>query len=177
VMTVDAAHGSPAISKDVLGVNLPVWIDNTQPFIATAYKTAGVKLVRWPGGSLADTYHWAGPSACNGEYFDPNSTFDNFMNDVAVPDDLDVAITVNYGSNGACTTGGGDPSEAYAWALHAHTMNWNVPYWTVGNEVFGSWEFDQHASPHDPSTYVSAMNGSTGYYQQIKNGYPPAQVG
>lgn len=182
-LTIDASSGSStAISQDVLGVNLPVWIDNTQSFIATAYKNAGVKLVRWPGGSLADTYHWAGNgilsvSACNGEYFDPNSTFDNFMTDVAGPDNLDVAITVNYGSDEACTAGG-DPAEAYAWAKHAHDSGYNVPFWTVGNEVFGTWEFDKHTPAHDPTTYASAVAAAnTGFYDQIKSGYPGAQVG
>lgn len=28
-------------------------------------------------------------------------------------------------------------------------------YWEVGNEVYGSWETDQHAIPHDPATYVA----------------------
>jgi hypothetical protein len=175
-VTIDTANGGPAISKDILGVNLPVWIDDTQSFIATAYKNAGVRLVRWPGGSLADAYHYAGPSACNGEYFNPNSTFDKFMADVAGPDNLDVAITVNYGSNSACN-GGGDPTEAGAWAADAANKSYSVPYWTVGNEDYGSWEYDLHTKQHDGGTYATAMTGAGGYYNQIKSNYSNAKVG
>ena len=63
--------------------------------------------------------------------------------------DLDIAITLNYGSNRACN-GGGEPSEAGAWVAHAKSRGYSVAYWTVGNEVYGSWEYDLHAHPHDP---------------------------
>jgi hypothetical protein len=64
------------------------------------------------------------------------------------------------------------------WAKHAHDSGFNVPYWTVGNEVFGSWEYDKHAMPHDAATYANAVSvATTGFYDQIKSGYPSAQVG
>ena len=176
-IVVDTANGGPSISQDLLGSNLPAWTDNTQPYIATAMANAGLHLVRWPGGSFADDYHWEnGGSACNGAYFYPSSTFDAMMTSVAVPDHLDVAITLDYGSNAACT-GPGDPLEAKAWVGYAKSQGYNVRYWTVGNEDYGSWENDLHALPNDPGTYASAVAGSGGYYTDIKAADPTAKVG
>jgi hypothetical protein len=50
-----------------------------------------------------------------------------------------------------------------------------VHTWTVGNEVFGSWEYDLHAKPNDPSTYANAV--ATGYYPDMKAQDPSAQIG
>ncbi len=135
----------------------------------------GFHLVRWPGGSESDAYHWQTNSVCDGQgYVYPASTFDAFANDVVKPAKLDVAITLNYGSNAACNAGG-DPSEAAAWAAYAKAHGDVVRWWTVGNEQFGSWEYDLHAKPHDPATYANAV--ATGYYPQVKAADPNAQVG
>lgn len=174
---VDTANGSPTISPDILGGNLPAWVDNTQSYIAPAMATGGLHLLRWPGGSLADDYHWESPtSLCNGGYADEYSTFDAMMQDVAIPAKLDVAITVNYGSDAACT-GPGTPSEAAAWVTYALNKNYNVPYWTVGNEVYGSWEYDLHTIPNDPTTYANAVTGTSGYYSMMKAANSSAKVG
>ncbi len=81
--------------------------------------------------------------------------------------EVDMAITLNYGSNRACD-GGGEPSEAGAWVAHAKQRGYRVTYWTVGNEVYGSWEYDLHAHPHDPHTYAQAVRD--GYYPAVKAG-------
>jgi len=162
------------ISRLVLGANMAGWYDITQSGLSGALHTAGFTATRWPGGSESDQYHWQTNSSCNGGYTSPNSTFDNFMHDVAQPAALDVAITLDYGSNAACNAGG-DPSEAAAWVAHAKQQGYGVKYWTVGNEEYGSWEYDLHASQHDPATYASAV--AAGYYPQVKAADANAQVG
>ena len=58
---------------------------------------------------------------------------------------MDVAVTVNYGSNRACS-GGADPSEAAGWVQYANdTKHYGITWWTVGDEQFGSWETDRHS--------------------------------
>jgi alpha-N-arabinofuranosidase len=176
-ISLDAASAGAVISPDVLGVSTATWFDVTQPYVAQTMQQMGMRLVRFPGGSEADTYHWqSGGSVCaaGGGYVFPASTFDAMMNDVAIPAHTDVAVTLNYGSNAACNAGG-DPSEAAAWVAYAKSHGYNVKYWTVGNEVFGGWEYDLHAVAHDPTTYANAV--ATGYYPQIKAADPNAQVG
>jgi hypothetical protein len=178
-IVIDAANGGPAISRDLIGANLPVWYDQTQSFVEPAFADNGMHFVRWPGGSFADLYHWGSggsASACNGGYFYPGSTFDNFMTNIAKPANLDVAITVNYGSDATCAKPG-QPSEAAAWVAYAKSHGDAVKAWTVGNENYGSWEYDLHATPHDPVTYAAAMSGTSGYYHQMKLADPTASVG
>jgi hypothetical protein len=177
-ITVDAASKLASISASQFGTNLGVWYDVSNAGTAAAVAATGAHLVRWPGGSSSDEYHWATNSGCAGIYTSPGSTFDEFMQSVIVPNDDEVAITVNYGSNSTCT-GGGSPTEAAEWVAYAVSNGYGVHHYTVGNEVYGSWEYDLHAVPHDPATYADAVGSATsgGYYQLMKAADPTAQIG
>jgi hypothetical protein len=175
--TLAVHSGSPGATIDarVLGANFGAWFDITQSGIAQTLTNGGFTAARWPGGSASDQFHWQTNTLCNGGYFNSNSTFDNFINDVAQPAKLDVAVTLDYGSNSACNAGG-DPTEAAAWVGYSNvTHNYGVKYWTVGNEVYGGWEYDLHSKPHDAATYASAV--ANGYYPDIKAVDPTSQVG
>jgi hypothetical protein len=155
---------------------MAVWTDVTQTGTATAMGQLGAHLLRWPGGSASDQYHWQTNTECNGGYTAPNATFANFVNTLVKPGGYDLALTMNYGSNAACN-GGGDPAEAAAWVANAKSLGLTGLHWTVGNEVYGSWEYDLHAKPNDPTTYAAAVAGANGYYQLAKAQDPTAQVG
>jgi len=177
-VTVDLASSGPAVTDKLLGMNMAVWYDlvSNQTGIVDAFQAAGITPVRWPGGSDSDLYHWATNSECDGGYADANDTFSNFVNDMAVPANLDVALTANYGSNGTCN-GGGEPSEAAAWVTAALADGITPSHMTVGNEEYGSWEYDLHSTPNDPTIYAAAVVGTTGYYQSIKTASPNTLVG
>ena len=177
-VTVDLASSGPAVTDKLLGMNMAVWYDlvSNQTGIVDAFQAAGITQVRWPGGSDSDLYHWATNSECDGGYADANDTFSNFVNDMAVPANLDVALTANYGSNATCN-GGGEPSEAAAWVTAALADGITVSHMTVGNEEYGSWEYDLHSTPNDPTIYAAAVVGTTGYYQSIKTASPNTLVG
>jgi len=168
-VTVDLASSGPAVTDKLLGMNMAVWFDlvSNQTGVVNAFKNAGITQVRWPGGSDSDQYHWATNTQCNGGYSDSNDTFLNFVNDMAVPANLDVALTANYGSDAACTAGG-DPSEAAAWATAALAAGITPSHMTVGNEEYGSWEYDLHSTKNDPTIYAAAVVGTSGYYNSIK---------
>jgi hypothetical protein len=170
-ITVDPSQRGAVVSALVLGANMGTWYDLTQPNMASAFRTAGMTATRWPGGSESDEYHWQtnsfGKHPCDkNAYINPNTTFESFLNDIVVPAKLDVSITVNYGSNPACTAGA-DPSEAAAWVKYANNdKKLGIKWWTVGNEEFGSWETDMHSHPHDPLQY--AQNVADDFYPQMK---------
>ena len=168
VIALDAGSTGPTVSADVYGASLDTWYDFLRTFVNPSLRRAGIHLVRFPGGSESDAYHWEnGGSVCADQgYVTPPSTFDHLMSRVAEPLKIDIAITLNYGSNRACDAGG-EPSEAAAWAAHAKSRGYRVSYWTVGNEVYGSWEYDLHEHPHDPHTYSDAVRN--GYYPDVKN--------
>ena len=174
-VTIEASSPGATISQLVRGANMAVWFDITQSRTVNEFKTAGLDLVRWPGGSDSDLYHWQTNTLCQGGYANPNSTFDNFMRDLVEPAKLTASITLNYGSNAACNAGG-DPSEAAAWVDYANnTQRYGIKYWTVGNEVYGSWEYDLHNPSHDPTTYANAV--ATGFYPAVRAKDKKAQVG
>lgn len=176
IIELDARSTGPPISSELYGASLDTWYDFLQPFVNPSLHQTGIRLVRFPGGSESDAYHWEhGGTLCDQQgYITPPSTFDHLMRRVAAPLKIRIAITLNYGSNRACD-GGGEPSEAAAWAAYARAHDYGVAYWTVGNEVYGSWEYDLHEHPHDPHTYAAAVKN--GYYPQVKAADPQAQIG
>jgi hypothetical protein len=176
LIELNARSSGPAVAPDAYGASIVTWYDFTQSFVNPSLRKTGIKLVRFPGGSESDAYHWeSGGSLCDKMgYITPGATFDNLMTDLSAPLSIDVAVTLNYGSNRACN-GGGEPSEAGAWVAEAKSHGYRAEYWTVGNEVYGSWEYDLHAKPHDPATYSNAVR--TGYYPAVKKANPQAKLG
>ncbi|MFF0232648.1 cellulose binding domain-containing protein [Micromonospora sp. NPDC005252] len=141
-VTVNARAGLARVSDTALGVNHAIWDQN----LGTAetsdlLRDAGVQMMRYPGGSYADIYHWKDHTAPGG-YVAPNTDFDTFMAAVrrvgAQP-----MIIANYGT--------GTPSEAADWVRYANvTKGYGARYWTIGNENYGNglygsaWEADDH---------------------------------
>jgi len=175
-ISVNESTLGPAISDQLIGMNMAMWADPTISSIQTAFAAAGVKAVRWPGGSNSDLYNWEDNTECQGGYSDPNSNFTTYVNNFVKPSGVDLALTADYGTGKNCT-GAGDPTEAAAWAAEALTLGVTVSHMTVGNEEYGSWEYDGHTPKNDPTTYAAAVVGSSGYYKLIKAASPNTLVG
>jgi hypothetical protein len=174
MISVDQSSLGPAISSQLMGMNMGYWYDPSTPAIVPAFLAAGIKGVRWPGGSAANVYHWATNTLCDGGQTLPTDAFDTYIAEAIQPGNFDLALTANYSTDAACT-GPGDPAEAAAWVQNAMVNGNYVTHVTVGNENWGSWEPDLHATPYDPTTYANAT--ATGYYPQIKAVNPKVQVG
>jgi hypothetical protein len=172
-VTVNATTGDGTVPSIGLGANTAVYDGFlTDPALPPLLSAAGVKALRYPGGSVSDVYDWQDNSVVPGTSFaNPNDNFDNFMK-VAQTTGAQPVITVNYGS--------GTAAEAAAWVTYANvTHSYGVKYWEVGNEVYGngaygsSWEFDQHATKN-ASTYAA----NTGQYiDAMKAADPSIKVG
>ena len=187
-VSVDPSNLGPAVTDQLLGMNLAAWydIDTNASEIVTAFHKAGIKAVRWPGGSWSDLYHWDGNNVginfsgaafnCQNAPFgggvpDSNDTFQNFVNDIVKPAGLDLALTANYGTNAACN-GPGEPAEAAYWMQAAESYGVSVSHITVGNEVYGSLGWEENLN--NPTTvkeaatqYADAMTGTSGFYASI----------
>jgi hypothetical protein len=175
-VSVDQSGPGPAVTDQILGMNMAAWYDPTTAAIVPAFQTAGIKAIRWPGGSWSDVYHWATNTICDNTA-NSNATFSNFVSDLAIPAGLDVALTADYGTSPTSCSEPGEPSEAAAWVKAALSDGITVSHMTVGNEEYGSWETDNHSSPHDPTTYAAAVTGTDGYYAEIKAANPKTLVG
>lgn len=116
------------VSPDLMGVHTSVYDTNMHlPTTPNLLKAAGVKSLRFPGGSYADLYHWslhtgtytpASGAGSNTIFVAPDTHFGafvGFMERVGA----NAMITVNYGMN-SLGNGGGEPKEAAAWVAYAN---------------------------------------------------------
>jgi hypothetical protein len=178
-VSVDLASSGVTVTDQILGMNLAAWYDVTnstdEPAIQSAFQGAGIKAMRWPGGSWSDAYNWETNTECGG-YANTDDDFADVVKKLVIPLGLDLALTADYGTGKNCT-GYGDPTEAAAWVADASSLGITVSHVTVGNEEYGSWEVDNHPSPHDPVTYAAAVAGTSGYYALIKAASPHTLVG
>ncbi|MES1227067.1 MAG: hypothetical protein ABUL72_00260, partial [Armatimonadota bacterium] len=177
-ITVDTRKTIVKLTKAHLGVGVAVWDAHmTDDVIPSLIKDAGFGVVRYPGGSYADLYHWKTATATKGEAatIQPKTDFDSFMAMVnkakATP-----LITVNYGSNPE-GNGPAEPSEAAEWVHYANRVkNYKVKYWEIGNEVYGNgfyngtpWEVDRHIpdSERDDKRKQNPLMGPTEYGKRV----------
>ncbi|MPY35312.1 hypothetical protein FNH09_29950 [Streptomyces adustus] len=173
-VTVNASTSLATVPATLVGANTAIY-DGLLTSTTTAglLHAAGVKYLRYPGGSHSDVYHWQTHTAENGAYIDPNADFDNLMT-MADSAQAKPIITVNYGS--------GTAQEAAAWVEYANvTKGHGITYWEIGNEVFGNghygssynWEYDTHTDK-SPAAYANAC---VDYIAAMKAVDPSIKVG
>ncbi|HEY2673508.1 MAG TPA: cellulose binding domain-containing protein [Rugosimonospora sp.] len=146
-----------------LGVNTAAWdTDFLDPVIPGALSAANLGLVRYPGGSWADEYLWQ-TNSVNGSA--QPAGFAQYSSQVDAVANGQKFVTVNYGSDTA--------QSAAAWVRQSATAGQGVTLWEIGNEVYGSWETDNHANPHTASSYAS---NALPYLQAMKAADPNANI-
>jgi hypothetical protein len=155
-VSVNAGSTMAVVGPEAYGVDTSVYDgDLTASGVAAEVQSAGIDVLRYPGGSYADIFNFISgtdQTLNEGGYLAPNATFNYWMPDLVLPAGVKAMITVNYGSN-PTATGGGQPSEAASWVQYANvTNNYNIMYWEIGNEIYGNgyystgldWEYDLH---------------------------------
>ncbi len=155
------------VSAEAYGIHTSVYDHSIGDITGTAplLITAGAKVLRFPGGSYSDRYHWAqhtltpnfspnDTGACaniwNG-YLAANSDFGNFAKLLQASGATGI-VTVNYGTSVADASGtistswsgdndcsapntGGQPQEAAAWVAYANGAPSNTQ--TIGTDATG----------------------------------------
>lgn len=130
----------------MFGINTAAWdwnlnISSTRERL----KEGGFTVLRFPGGSTSNEYDWQNNRnrRTNTNYGTNTAGFISAANSCGA----EKMITVNYGS--------GTPQEARNWVQYANlTLQGNVRYWQIGNECYGTWEYDTHPNQHDADTYA-----------------------
>jgi hypothetical protein len=189
--------GPTTIGPAALGVNVnswdPLYTGATAAVINTLMESAGVRQLRYPGGSFADEYQWSSntdSAKCPGTVTPACSRPDPLGFDLfetqARSAGASTLVTVNYGS--------GTPIEAAQWVAHARSIpNTAVPLWEVGNESYSCYETNQHLA--DSPTYVNGYTpggsvcpateemarsysvNALPYFQAMKEADPSARIG
>jgi hypothetical protein len=153
-VSVNVSQSLATVPSTGSGTNTAVYDGNmNDSAIPGLISSAGIKAMRYPGGSYADIYHWQTNTADGGTVA-PNTDFDAFMGTVRAAGAQPI-ITADYGS--------GTPQEAAAWVKYANiTKGYGVKYWEIGNEIPGNgeygaqWETDLHSS-HSATTYANNL--------------------
>ncbi|MFD9738758.1 cellulose binding domain-containing protein [Umezawaea sp. NPDC059074] len=170
-VSVNARAGLETVSDTAVGANHAIW-DTTlgTPEVADLMKGAGVRALRYPGGSYSDIYHWRDHTAPGG-YVAPNTDFDHFMAG-AQRTGAQPIVTANYGT--------GTPQEAADWVRYANVeKHYGVKYWEIGNELYGNghygsaWEADDHPEK-TPAEYATLVRQ---YAEAMKAVDPTIKVG
>lgn len=170
-VVVNAKAGLATVPDTAIGVNHAIWDSQLGTNeVSDLLGDAGVRMVRYPGGSYGDIYHWKDHTAPGG-YVAPNTDFDTFMAG-ARRTNAQPIIIANYGT--------GTPQEAADWVRHANiTKGYGVKYWEIGNELYGNghygskWEADDHPDK-SPAGYARE---TVAFAQAMKAVDPTIKVG
>lgn len=165
-VNVDATEVIRTVDPRITGINAAVWDGSFESQTTRAYlESIRPGILRFPGGSLSDEYHWHTNTTLNNTWTWATS-FDDFAS-MATSVNSQAIITVNYG------TAAGD--EAAAWVEYSNiTKGYGFKYWEIGNENYGTWETDSHAARNDPFTYA---NEAKDYIAKMKAKDPTIKVG
>ncbi len=190
-VTVDTRSSLGVLSPIAVGVNAAAWDGHlTDAEIPRLLADAGIQILRYPGGSTSNNYHWLSntPDDPNQGSTVPSANFDAYMAVVEAAGAQSM-LTVNYGS--------GTAQEAADWVRYANQggrsyrgpvptypgaspagHHYGVKYWEIGNEVYGdgtygaTWEVNHNA--HDPTTYA---NGVVSFSSAMKAIDPSIKIG
>lgn len=170
-VTVLADQTLATVPATGIGLNASTY----DPYVTDApvpglVRQAGVRLMRFPGGTESDEYDWAtntdvlsGAAQATG--------FDQFM-DMAGRAGVQPMITVNYGTGdtvGARRTPAETGAQVAAdWVRYANVVHhYHVKYWEIGNEVYGNdtygayWEPDDHCGSVPPASQPTTCGPAT----------------
>ncbi len=175
-IAVDASQTVRTVDQRLFGVNTVMWDhlgddNDTIAQTVSLMQEAGVTCLRLPGGSNSDTWVWNQDKSYDTTTGLLNTwTWMTTWNEFAqVVSSMNVPVfaTTNYGS--------GTATLAADWVRDANiTRHLGIRYWEIGNECYGSWEYDTHAVKNDPYTYALAARD---YIAAMKAVDPTIKIG
>jgi len=190
-VVVDPQAVLAPLSRLAVGTNAAAWDSNlVDPDVPDRLTDARVRLLRYPGGSTADNYHWLSntPDDPSAGGTDPVATFDAYLGILRKTHAAGI-VTLNYGSGTVdeaaqwlayANRGGGDyrgPIPTYAGASgKGHRAG--IRYWEIGNEIYGdgtygaTWEVNKNAK--GPAAYGNAV---VAYSAALKAVDPSVKIG
>ena len=133
-------------------------IPNTRGFrndVIAALKALNVPVIRWPGGCFADEYHWRegiGPKAKRPVKINTHWGGVTEPNTVGTHEFMELVEQVGAEPYISGNVGNGSPREMAEWveymtspagsladerAANGHKAPWAVPYFGIGNELWG----------------------------------------
>jgi hypothetical protein len=165
-VSIDATKTVRVVDNRQFGLNAPFWDGTfTDADTLSDLQQMGTTIMRYGGGSATDEYNWqTNTDIVSGDAWAFN--IDQFAAQAQAVGSQAI-ITTNYGS--------GTAAEAAAYVQYANvTKGYGLKYWEIGNECYGTWEYDTHTLPHDPYTYGMA---AAQYITAMKAVDPTIKIG
>ncbi len=143
-LTVNADRIIYPIHPDFWGTNFLNWVDDDAALangkIAAYIKEAKVKVLRFPGGTVADNYHWRTNTLENTNMFPYESgsaetDFDEFMLQCRKIG-AEASIVLNTETWAVKKDFAGGAHEAAEWLRYCRGKGYKVKYWEIGNETY-----------------------------------------
>jgi alpha-N-arabinofuranosidase len=168
-LSIDPSNVLGAVPQTMFGTNAAFWDGNIQANanVVAEVRASGVMVIRFPGGSSSDSYHWRDyEPGTPGNAWSMNTTeFISFTHAV----NAQPMITVNFS---------GTLQEAADWVRFTNvTHTWGVRLWEIGNEIYGDWE---NSWTHDGALYCNgdgAHPGFNAFYDAMKAVDPSILIG
>jgi alpha-L-arabinofuranosidase len=144
-LSVNATQAVRAADARWSAVNTAIWDDNFDtPATISLLREMGARLLRGPGGSLSDNYHWVTDLTVGTDWPGPWPTSFPKLVHVATNVGAQAVITVNYGT--------GSTNEAAAWVAYANgaitnTLSLGVDQSGINWRTVGYWASLRAAAP------------------------------
>lgn len=138
--------------------------DIFDPDVVQMCKDYRATLLRWPGGNFASYYHWRdGVGPLDRRPSRPNISWGGLeTNFFGTAEFIHFCRLIGAEPHITINTGTGWPEEAAAWVeycngaastpmgalrlSHGDPEPYNVRFWEIGNEIYGSWQGGYHGS-------------------------------
>jgi hypothetical protein len=144
---VVAIHTDQSLHKihpDFWGTNLLFWVDDDADLadgqVISGLKDVNMKLLRFPGGTVADNFHWKTNKLENINMFpfedgEAQTDFDEFMK-ICKQVGAEPACVLNTESWAVKKDVAGGAHEAAEWLRYCKSKGYKVKYWEIGNETY-----------------------------------------
>ncbi|MGV3538687.1 MAG: hypothetical protein ACO1OQ_02690 [Rufibacter sp.] len=153
------------IHPDFWGTNFLYWVDDDAALadgkIVARLKDVNMKVLRYPGGTVADNFHWQTATLDNTNMFPyesgpPETDFDEFMAQCkkvgATP-----SLVLNTESWAVKNDISGGAHEAANWLRYCKKKGYQVKYWEIGNETYWHPVMSAEEYAHLVNVYADSM--------------------
>lgn len=166
------------------GTNFLFWIEDDASLadgrIETSLKNMPVTSLRYPGGTVADNFHWKTNLLSNRFRFpyeegDTESDFDEFMT-FCLRVGAEPIIVVNTESWQIAQDLDGGAQEAADWVQYCKDKGYKVKYWEIGNETYWHPFFTAREYGQTVKKYAQAMKAVDPTIKISANGHWDIQM-
>ncbi|MGV3642403.1 MAG: hypothetical protein ACO1NZ_17905, partial [Adhaeribacter sp.] len=143
-ITVSANQVLHPIHRDFWGTNFLYWVDDDAALadgkIVDKLKQVNMRVLRYPGGTVADNFHWQTNTLENVNMFPyesgaAESDFDEFMQ-ACRKIGAEPACVLNTETWAVKKDFAGGAHEAANWLRYCRKKGYQVKYWEIGNETY-----------------------------------------